>query len=461
VSSFSGLNIGLSSLYAQRAGLELTGHNVANANTEGYSRQRVGLAADGGPLTPALHSTWEGAGNGVTITGFDRMRDVFLESRALQERGEQSRLATGSLVLSRVESIFAEPGDSAVRAQLDDFWAGWSDVANKPTEEAPRNQLLQRAQTVAAGLNAAMDSLESQRTSFREQLSVTVTDANTTAASIAEYNRAIVAAVQGGGSPNDLKDQRDLLVQKLGEMVGATVKQGKDGSVDVFVGGAQLVAGRNVGSLAVAGTITRVTPAAAPGAETPPAVTVTVGGAAAGLINGIDNVLPRYTQGLEEVMERLTQDVNEQHLKGSTSTGAAGTALFEVTGKRLQVLLTQPGDIAASATAGGTTTGDAGGGNASKLAAIAGRGGGADVIYRGLVVQLGVEAQTAIRRTDIQSGILAQVDAAREAQSGVNLDEEMTNMLAFQRAYEGAARFVTAVDQMLDTLINRTGLVGR
>jgi flagellar hook-associated protein 1 FlgK len=83
------------------------------------------------------------------------------------------------------------------------------------------------------------------------------------------------------------------------------------------------------------------------------------------------------------------------------------------------------------------------------------------VTYRGLVVQLGVEAQTANRRTDIQRGILAQVDSAREAQSGVNMDEEMTNMLAFQRAYEGAARFMTAVDQMLDTLINRTGLVGR
>jgi flagellar hook-associated protein 1 FlgK len=271
-----------------------------------------------------------------------------------------------------------------------------------------------------------------------------------------------VAAVQGGGSPNDLKDQRDVLVQKLGEMAGATVKQGKDGSVDVFLGAAQLVAGRNAGTLAVAGTATTVTPAAAPGTTpAPPAVAVTVGGAAAGLIDGIDNVLPRYTQGLEDVMERLTQDVNEQHTKGSTGTGAAGTALFEVTGKRLQVLITEPGDIAASATPGGTTTGDAGGGNASKLAAIAGRAGGADVIYRGLVVQLGVEAQTAIRRTDIQSGILAQVDSAREAQSGVNLDEEMTNMLAFQRAYEGAARFVTSVDQMLDTLINRTGLVGR
>jgi flagellar hook-associated protein 1 FlgK len=457
MSTFSGLNIGLSSLYAQRAGLQLSGHNVANANTEGYSRQRVGLAADGGPLTPAMHSVWKGAGNGVTVTGFDRMRDVFLESRALQERGTQSQLATGSLVLSRVESIFAEPGESALRAQLDDFWAGWSDIANKPTEEAPRNQLLQRAQTVAAGLNTALDSLDSQAVSFREQLSVTVADVNTTATAVAEYNRAIVAATQGGGSPNDLKDQRDLLVQRLGEMVGATVRQGENGSVDVLVGTTKLVDGQTTSKLAVS-------------ADSAPSTKVewvssgaaaTVGGAAMGLTEGINTTLPTYKAGLQQVMTKLSTAVNDQLAAGSTSTGAAGGPLYGISGGRLTVLLDKPEQIAASATPGPTATPDAGGGNASALAALAGKPGGPDVTYRGLVVQLGVESQTAIRRTSIQSGILAQVDSAREAQSGVNLDEEMTNMLAFQRGYEGAARFITAVDQMLDTLINRTGLVGR
>jgi len=134
VSTFSGLSVGLSSLYAQRAGLELAGHNVANANTEGYSRQRVGMAADGGPITPAIHSTWDGSGNGVTVTGFERMRDVFLESRALQERGVKSQLATGQLVLARVEGIVAEPSDVGIQSQLADFWAGWDDIANKPTD---------------------------------------------------------------------------------------------------------------------------------------------------------------------------------------------------------------------------------------------------------------------------------------------------------------------------------------
>ena len=116
--------------------------------------------------------------------------------------------------------------------------------------------------------------------------------------------------------------------------------------------------------------------------------------------------------------------------------------------------------MAASLSAG-NGSGDAGGGNALRLAGLNSTDGGPDRVYRALVVQLGVEAQTANRRVEIQSSILTQADAAREADSGVNMDEEMTNMLAYQRAYEGAARFMTSVDQLLDTLINRTGLVGR
>jgi len=456
VSSFSGLNIGLSSLYAQRAGLELTGHNVANANTEGYSRQRVSLAADGGPLTPALHSTWDGAGNGVTVEGYDRIRDVFLEARALQERGEQSRLGTGQLVLSRVESVFAEPGDSALRSQLDDFWAGWDDIANKPTEEAPRNQLLQRAQTLAAGFNSALDSLDSQRVGFREQLSVTVADVNTAATSVAEYNRAIMAAVQGGGSANDLKDRRDVLVQRLGQMAGASVQQGPNGSVDVLIGTTKLVDGQTASALVVSAAANPTSVQWASSGATAP-----VGGAAQGLLEGIDTVLPRYITGLQDVMSKLAGAVNTQHAAGSTASGAAGSPVYGISGGRINVLLSDPADLAASAQPGPTATPDAGGGNADKLAALAGQPGGADVTYRGLVVELGVQAQTANRRNEIQTGILTQVDSAREAQSGVNMDEEMTNMLAYQRGYEGAARFITAVDQMLDTLINRTGLVGR
>src|SRR5690606_21987542 len=109
---FFGLRVALSSLYAQRRGLEITGHNIANANTEGYSRQRVGLESAGGQTVPAIHSQWAGAGAGVTVRGVDRLRDQFLESRALVEHGVDAGLRQSQQVMARAELVFAEPGES-------------------------------------------------------------------------------------------------------------------------------------------------------------------------------------------------------------------------------------------------------------------------------------------------------------------------------------------------------------
>ena len=158
MSTFSGLNIGLSSLYAQRRGLELTGHNIANANTEGYSRQRLRPAGRRRPARRRLHSRSNGAGNGVMVAGVDRLRDVFLEARGAQERGTAAGLAGDRVLLGRVEAILSEPGDAGLQSQLADFWDGWDDVANQPDSLAARSQLLERARTLAAGINGAVDS---------------------------------------------------------------------------------------------------------------------------------------------------------------------------------------------------------------------------------------------------------------------------------------------------------------
>ena len=456
MSTFSGLNIGLSSLYAQRRGLELTGHNIANSNTEGYSRQRVSLEGDPGPLSPAIHSVYDGTGNGVTVSGVQRIRDVFLESRSLRERGTEAELRGGQVMLSRVEGILAEPGDSGIQSQLSDFWAGWDDVANRPTDLAARSQLVERAKTLASGLNTAVDRLDAQRGASQEQLTATVADINGTAAAVAGYNKAIMSASRAGLSTNDLSDQRDLLVQRLGSLAGVTVRAGEAGSVDVLLDGRALVTGRTAETLVAQQTAGPVGASSvrwsSDGAVAP------VGGDAGGLLQGINSVLPRYREGLLAIGKQLDTDVNAQHAAGFDQAGAPGGDFFALDASgRLRVAVTDPGKVAASSTPGG----DAGGGNALKIAGFDGAADGPDASYRKLVVQLGVDAQAANRRVDIQANILAQLDAAREADSGVNIDEEMTSMLAFQRAYEGAARFVSAVDQMLDTLINRTGLVGR
>lgn len=459
MSNFSGLNIGLSSLYAQQRGLQVTGHNIANANTDGYSRQRVDLSANHGPVSPAVHSRWSGAGNGVTVDGTDRVRDEFLEGRALVEHGRDAALRAVNGVLREVETTFAEPGDIGLQSQMSDFFNGWDDVANNPDDLAARTQLLERAETLATGLNRAAAGLTGLRDVSVQQLDALTEEVNATATRVAELNQAVSVATRSGLSPNDLADQRDRLVSQLADLVGATRQVDQDGMVTVLVAGRPLVSGPDTLELELSGTDPAQLTWVADG------VTASiVGGQVGGLLSSVNEILPRHAARLDEIAAALADTVNTVHVDGVDQAGNAGQPLFvsasgPLSATSIRVGLSDPTQLAAAET--GSPAGSRNGANAMRLAELAGATGSSDTLYRAYIVDLGVEVQTSRRRVDIQAQMTAQVDAAREAVSGVNLDEEMTNMITFQRAYEAAARFVTSVDQMLDTLINRTGLVGR
>lgn len=462
MSTFFGLNIALSSLYAQRRGLEVTGHNVANVNTDGYSRQRVGLEGVGGNTVPAIHSKWTGGGAGVGVTGTDRLRDHFLESRALGEHALDSGLRQSQQVMARVELAFAEPSPNGVQAQLSEFWAGWGDIANSPTDMAARSQLLERAETLATGFNRTRDDLDAVWDSSVEQLRVTVDEVNATAARIGELNGAIERATKGGLSPNDLADQRDQLVLQLAQSVGATARPGDAGVVDVYVGGTALVRGTRAEQLQVSVPVgTDVGSASTNPVQVqwakdgyPAAVS---GGRAGGLLLAVNLDLPDTRAGIDAVAEQLVTQVNAAHGDGYDLGGAPGGDLLSwdpVLG--MGVAISDPVLLAAASEPGGSLDGR----NALALGELASAKDGADAAYRSFIVALGVETQAMNRRVDIQADITDQVDAVRDAESGVNLDEEMANMVAYQHAYSAAARHLTAVDEMLATLMG-TGVVGR
>jgi len=181
------------------------------------------------------------------------------------------------------------------------------------------------------------------------------------------------------------------------------------------------------------------------------------------MIDTLNGALPSYRDRLDKVAATLASTVNSQQAAGWDLNGSTGAQLFSgTTAATLAVAITDPRALAASSTPPDPVTGPSlDGGNALALADLASAPAGADQVYRSFIVDLGVDVQSTNRRTDIQSAVYSQVDAARRSVSEVNLDEEATNMVAFQHAYEGAARYLTAVDEMLDTLINHTGLVGR
>src|SRR5919197_784425 len=170
--SFGGLSTALSALTAQLRGLDVTGQNIANANTEGYSRQRVGLQATGGSEVPAMYAVWSGAGSGVSVTDVARLRDAFLDARARTEHATSSYLTGRQQVYGQLEGLLGEPSDTGLQAQLGEVWSAWHDVANNPGDQSARAVLLERASTVAGTLNDTHAALASLWSATRDQLDV-------------------------------------------------------------------------------------------------------------------------------------------------------------------------------------------------------------------------------------------------------------------------------------------------
>jgi flagellar hook-associated protein 1 FlgK len=458
-SSFGGINTALTSLYAQRRALDVTGQNIANANTEGYSRQRVDMQSQVGSMSAAMYARTDGLGTGVSVSGVQRIRDEYLENRGRSEHAKSTYLAAQTSAYTAIEDVFAEPGDTALAAQFQDMWGGWNDVANNPHLAATRSTLIQQSSTVADGLNSAYASLAGQWEQNRTQLSAYVEEVNVAAASIAQLNDSIVKARASGLSVNELEDRRDLQAMKLAQLAGATAAKRENGAMDVFVGNSTLVSEFTTRNLEVSGAARlqdqSVDPMTLRWADTGTAVQA--GGTMGAMADTLTTIIPAISDALDAVAANLSDTVNALHRGGYSADGSTGLDFFSgTTAATIRVAVTDPAQVAVSAAPG--TLDNA---VADAIADVGSAPTGPDRQYQGMIGQLGVAAQAAGRRAEIQANVTEQVDRSREAQAGVNLDEEMTNLLTYQRGYEAASRVLTTIDSMLDQLINRTGLVGR
>lgn len=456
--TFGGLSTALSALYAQRRGLEVTGQNIANVNTEGYSRQRVVMAAVGAPAQPAIFATGDPAGGGVEIQDVTRFRDEFLEARGRAERASSSYLDGQQNIYTRIEQVIGEPSDTGVQSELSEFWSAWHDVSNRPGDDAARSQLLERSSTLAQSLSNSHTGFASLWASTREQLDAYVTEINTTADTVAGLNQAVVRSQQAGLAGNELADQRDQAVLHLAELCGATSRPGADGSVDVTLYGSSLVSGADARHIEASGASQLVNQGAAPvtlqWTDTHSTASVHSGSVAA-TMETLTTTLPNITAQLDTVVGALITSVNTVHSNGIDLYGNIGGTYFNgTTAADIAVAITDPKAVAAAGPPIAPATTSLDGTNADAIADLGSQVGGADAMYRQYVVNVGVEAQTTYRRAEIQGAIRDNIDAARGAQSGVNLDEEMMNMLAYQRAYESAAKLMSVIDETISTLIN-------
>lgn len=505
MASFGGsLNIGTSAIHASQRGLDVTGQNIANSATPGYTRQRVELESIGGPGIPAFWSRYDGVGEGVKIVGVKRMNDEFLEARARNSNAALGNVEEQAKTMAAIERTFGEPGTTGLQSKMADFWNAWGKVGNDPKGEAPRNLVYERAGEVSNHLNQMSYSFTTQWEDTTAELRANVTDVNTMARDVARLNDAIRQNNIAKVPANELLDQRDLLVKRISELTGATVKPAEldqnadfnSQAVDVYIGGDKLVDGTQYRKISVDDPQNGLYPATgspddvtvrwgekytltgdvAPLRATDPAVDAevpSVSGRVPAQLDALNATIPSYVSELDKIAQKFADTVNAQQAggysfnmtSGVVTSSAVGAALFTTgagatTGISAANIQLRSGSSPSSlATSEGDPMGTPArldGDNALAMSKHLGDKNGADAAYRSLVVGLGVEAQSVNRNLEVQRNVVKQAEDARDNVAGVSLNEEMTNLIRFQHSFSAAAKFIGVIDQTMETLINMT-----
>lgn len=465
-STFLGLETAARALFAQQQALDTTSHNIANANTPGYTRQQVSLAA-----TPPYTVEYQNqggqpgqVGTGVAVTDILRSRNAYLD---LQFRKIQEQLGEAnarSSTLSEIERTYGEPTDAGIGSALDAFWASWQDVASHPEDLAVRESLVQQGHTLAATLTETYTQMQDIQETLETDAVAKVQQVNDLTSQIATLNASIRPIVAAGKQANDLRDQRDMLMDQLSELVHVSYLENSDGTLNIALGD-RLVVDRDRSE-----QLEMVNSTVTGGIEihwTSDDSTLSLqAGELKGVLDTRNTMLPDKMAELDALAAKLIQDVNTLHATGYTLSGVAGGAFFAGTGASdiavSAALDADPNAVAAAATAD-SAPGD--GSIALRIAQLQNSSSdGSPTIgatYQQIISKLGSETRQAQAVKDSRQTFSDSVDQSRDSEIGVSLDQEMINLVKYQRGYQAAARLVNMVDQTLDTIVNRLGLSGR
>ena len=310
MSTFSGLEIGKKALWAQKKSLEVTSHNIANANTEGYSRQEAIQTA----TMPRSVSGAGQIGTGVEVSEVRRVRDDFVDEQIRKESRTKGYWEIKDDSLKEIELIFNEPSDKGVQQTLSDFWNSMQDLNNKPESKAVRATVRQRALAVTDTFNHIDTQLDDYKASVNSKVNNIVKDINSHASRIADLNKQIVRVESDGQAANDLRDKRTKLVNELTELTNVQISENSVGALRVSISGRGLVQGENVNKLAAKSDPSNDNLYKVQWANGND-VTLKDGKLKA-LIEVRDEDISKYRDQLDQVAERLITEFNAKHRSG-------------------------------------------------------------------------------------------------------------------------------------------------
>ncbi len=457
----SSINVALSALLSHQQANTVYAHNVANVNTEGYHRQEAVVSA--GPsvtLTNSYYGTGAGQmGSGVLVTAVQRYAVDFYDIRYRASSQEASKWTTERDIVAQLEATLAETSTDGLLTKIDAFFSEWQSAAGSPTDISVRRELLDSAKELASSINSRFESINAIRSEQDLSIEQNIQEINILAENICNLNREISRVLSVGDSPNDLLDTRDMALDRLSELAGATSFKEANGEVSVSIAGHILVGGHESYALHTEMDTTNENLSKivwSDGRELiPPS------GELAGIIEARD-VFKEQRTGLNTLATTLRDAVNALHQDGFGLDGSTNLDFFVGTDAgdfAVNSVLDDVEKIGLSSVLGEEGNSE----NANKIFELRlaktmnSNSSTFNQFYNDQITQLGLTVKRATTNASDKTLVAEALIAQRESVSGVNLNEEAANIVKSQKAYEAAARLVSTLDEMLDTVINKMG----
>lgn len=466
-STFFGLEIGMRGLMTQQQAIDVTGQNLTNSSTAGYSRQTVTITQTDPYPYPAFNQGQLAGqmGTGAQVTEVVRVTDQLLNQQICQQTSSSGYWTAQQDIMGQAEQIVNEPTDSNVRTDLDNYWTQLQGLADDPSNSSLRTTLINAATQLTDDIRQGYQSLQQLQQTANTEVTNTVTEINQYAGQIAGLNQQIGQVTAVGDNANDLMDQRDLLVAKLSNDINCSEStDSTNNEVTLSVYGIPLVSGNLTDQIQTVSDPNNNGMAQLQWTEPQGLAVQADNGSLAGYLQNRDQDLPQAMNQLNAVAQTLITQTNAVYQNGydmngnqATSTFFSGTGAADITlAPALQDPVNGPNLIAASSDPSTTGNGDI----INQMAALK----DAPLLnnntvsiedYLGdMVSTLGTQSQTAQDNLTYQTDLLNNLSNLQQSVSGVNTDEESTNLIEYQNAYNAAAKVISTQDQMLQEIIN-------
>lgn len=471
------LNSARTSLEVNQKSIEIVGNNIANVNTEGYSRQKAQFET-----YPAMNFGDFFIGQGVKITNVSREHDVFIDQQINQKAvdfGLQDALTRPLSELERVLTIT----DDNISTDIDNFFDSLQELSADPSDLVQRNNVILQGDVLATSFNNAVNDLNSIKANINDTIVAKLDTVNAQIKEIADLNDRIYSIEIHGQTANSARDQRDMVAKELAKTLGAQSYEDANGMLSVQLpGGLPLVQGILPMSISAATSGSDLVLQLNAGGVTRNLGPKNLGGAFQGLVDVRDNLIPEANGELDKLAYELSVQINLQHQAGGALDSSTGNLFFNMppnyvasppgppptaaeyadAARLIQVVIADPAKIAAGAAPDpGPPLGTVAPGDNSNALTLANIGdtyliGGTDTfnsLYGKIAAKIGVESNQNQLSLKGAEDAMDQLENFRDGLVGVSLEEEMISLIQFQRGFESSAKFLSTVDEMMATII--------